>query len=411
MNEIALVFKKELPKLVANRQLAELLRRFRIAFANKNSDHIEFFGGNLIGVHVIRFSDKDFSTFFNDILHVDYDALSAELKTVKGINANWKIASDVFNLTCIYLIHLFLTSKELDKKQREEAALNIGILFNYRCISALLNYYFRYPIDKKVAEAVYSVLSKHFLLKDLGTWQKFMEFRANAMVGKDSIHRKALELFDDDMALVNVMNDSQGRVRDTVKNMYKYFITVHQTGQRVGTQTSIVIGTDGDAVIKDRVNGLNIYSSYICSVVTDKTSFIKKDLLDVIEDVIYTVQPKQLLQTLEWLSDHYYSHEHETFVESLIKKVMVHSYQYLLSHRYILANKKDITGLLLKLRGIYTSSRSNDMTLIELRDLGNKMVQLALGDITLQAAASVRTSVFLYISLRAYTKQYYTGRN
>jgi hypothetical protein len=410
MKTIRSVFDEQFPNLIADKKLAEELHRFRIAFANKNNDHLEFFGGNLTGVHVIRFSDKDFSTFFNEILNINMTSLAAELKKVEAIDANWKIASDVFNLTCIYLIHVFLVSKQLTPAQREEAAINIGIIFNYRCISALMNYYFKYPIDKKLAEAVYSTLSKHFLLKRLGTWQDVMVYRAESIISKTGIHRKALENFDNDASLINVMNDSQGRIRDTMKNYYKYFIKVHSSGDRYSTSTSVGMSTDGTLIIKDRINGLSIYSDYIYSVLTDKQSFIRQELLDIVVDIIYTVQLKQFIITLEWLSDNYYVHENASFVDSIIKKIMVHSYHYLIDNRYILNNKKDIAGLLTRLRGIYTSSRSSDSDLLELRVLGDKLVKLAIGDITAQATSSIRTSVFLYISLRAYTKSYYTGK-
>mgnify|MGYP000662071918 CR=1 FL=1 len=36
--------------------LAQRVIEFQIAFVNKNEEHMAFFGGNLTGVHVVRFT-------------------------------------------------------------------------------------------------------------------------------------------------------------------------------------------------------------------------------------------------------------------------------------------------------------------------------------------------------------------
>ena len=401
-------FQQQFEHLKPDRTLADAIYKYQTAFVNKNSEHLEFFGGNLTGVHVVRFSEKDMRVFFEDILGVDYVILSHALKSVDAINENYRISSDTFNLTCMYLMHVFLTSQQLPEKQRELSALDASLLFNYRCISALLNHYFKYPIDRKLAEATYAVLSQRYLIKQLGSWHEVMLYRAESLVGQKSIHRKVIEQFTDDYAIVNAINDGQGRVRDMLKNIYAEFIKVHRSGERFSSTSSVTIDADGSEIIKDRVHGLEIYTAYLFSVLPDQNSFIKMELVDIIANLIYTVQEKQLIKTLQWISEHSIG-EQSAFIETLIRNVMVYSYQYLLSHGYILKNRQDIAGLLSKLRGVYTSSRSTETELIALRETGNQLITFAIGKINEQAMASIRTSVFLYLSLRAYTKNHYAN--
>ena len=53
------VFEDECSHLVANSALVKRLHDYQLGFVNKNSDHIDFFGGYLTGVQTVRFTDAD----------------------------------------------------------------------------------------------------------------------------------------------------------------------------------------------------------------------------------------------------------------------------------------------------------------------------------------------------------------
>jgi hypothetical protein len=409
MSTLLSVFSERFNHVKFNAQLAKQIYQFQVAYVNKNQEHMEFFGGNLTGVNVLRMTDKDFKIFYNDILGVDQQELAAALLALDSINENWKISSDCFNLTCMYLIHAFMTSKIINTKDKERACLDIALLFNYRCITALITYYFRYPIDNKLAEATYAELSQRFLIKKLGSWSEVMIYRAQSMISKDNPNYNALLRFNDDYGVIVLINDSQGRVKDMIKNIYAEFIKVHRSGGKIATTSSVMIDADGEEIVKDKTHGLETYTSYLMTVLPDEHSFVKQELVDIIVKLVYTCHRKNLEKTLYWLSEHYISDRHNE-IEHFVKLVMVHSYQYLLEHSFILKNKQDIAGLLSKLRNVYISSRSNDSELNDIRAIGDKMIKEAVGKINDQATASVRIGLVLYLSLRAYTKNHYTDR-
>ena len=92
-------FKKELSYLEIDSKLVKRLANFKHSFINRNDDHIKFFGGNLLGVEVVRYLQADRDTWFGEVLDIDDDALTESLYSLEVINEEYKRTSDVVNLT------------------------------------------------------------------------------------------------------------------------------------------------------------------------------------------------------------------------------------------------------------------------------------------------------------------------
>ena len=400
------VFDEHLGKLKFNQALANQLYRFQVEFVNKNEEHMAFFGGKLLGVQVVRFNDKDYEKFF-DILDLDPDKIKYEiLHNIDAIKETWKVTNDVFSMTSMYLVHRFLTTPLMDEVKRERAALDVALIFNYRWISAFIRDYFRFPADPKLAQATYANLSNRFLIKKLNSWQEVLTYRASEMLNKDGIHRDIFMKFNNDDAIVYAVNDSQGRIRDMVKNIYSEMSKANSNGERIHVTSSTTIDSDGADVIKDRAHGLESYTTYILSVLPDRNSFIKQELIQVVVRVMSTMQERGFVKVLDWLSTNSGS---DPRVENFIRLIMMHSFNYLSEHGSVLKNTKDLAGLLSKLKGIYNSSRSTDEDLIALREMGTLLIGESIGKTNEQTVAAIRTGVFLYVCLRSYTKHHYGG--
>lgn len=402
------VFDEACEHLVFNQDLATKFYRQQVGFVNKNSEHMEFFGGSLTGVQVVRWVDRDFNLFFDENLEIDVFLLKDGIKEVDDINMDHKVSSDAFNLTCTYLIHKFLTSQLMDPKRRERAAMDIALLFQYKCLCSILANSFRYPADPKLAQATYANLSYRFLIKKLGSWQEVLSFRAQEMISPEGLHRKALERFNDDLAIVYCINDSQGRLRDLIKNIYSEMMKAKNAGDRIYTTGGTMVDADGEEIFKDKANGLESYSNYVLGIATDRNSFIKTELVQIVVKMMHTMQPKGFARVLEWIPDALMK-SGKSKTEELIVLTMQHSYNYLLSNGYSVRASKDITSILTKLKTIYISSRVTDADLLKMRELGSEIVTESIGKTNEQSVAAIRTGLFLYICLRAYTKQYYTS--
>ena len=405
LGEIKAVFERLAPHLKPDEKLARQLREFRIEFMSKNPEHMAFFGGNLTGVHVVRFTSKDRMKFFSDICQVDEYELEEELRKTKAIKPEWLVSGDPLNNICFWLIHIYCVSK-LNEKAKQAAMMEAALIMHYRFLTSTLYRFFKYPVDPALAEAVYSQLSNKFSLKQYGTWQATLESRCEKLFDKSSIHYRTILNYENDDAIVRMINDTQGRVKDMIKNIYKVFDQVRRQGSRIKS-TSMLFEYEGEVVLRDKTKGLQIYTQYMHSIVGDKSSFIKQDILSVIETVIPTAPPKLVEQTLEWCSNNH-KYIAKDLVHQLIDKTLLHSFNYLENNRNVYRGGGDLPQLVTKLKGIYSSSRSTDPLLKEIRQLAEDIVKKTKLTKSSTTIAAVRSAVLLYIVIRAFTMTHFS---
>lgn len=394
-------------KVKFDRKLMKKIYKFQLEFISKNEDHMAFFGGNLTGVHVLRFTDKDFNYFYQDIIKIDPNDVKENLKYVKELNLDWKIVTDVFNLTTMYMVHRFYTSPLLSKRDREKAAADTCMLFNYRTICGIITDRFRYPADHRIASKTYENLSNRFLIKQLGNWQEVLEYRSKDNVSKTSTHLKTIEKFNDLYGVRYLITDNFGRISDMIKNIYREFINVHQQGDRIGSENMTEFGEGGVEEFKDKVTGFQVYNDYIFSILSDRNSFIKPELLNIVSKTIPTASARQTEKVLVYLSENYYEVKNIKLFEDFINKCLEHSFNYLEVNGMLLKSNYDLSNILVKLKGMYMSSRSTEVILSDIRDLGETIVKDATNKTNSQLISSVRSAIILYIFLRSFTKDHY----
>jgi len=394
------VFSKHFKHVKFDSKLAREVYNYQVGYINSNPEILSFYGSNLLGTHVVRFKDSDVIRFYDVVLDVDFEDLRTDLMSVKSINQDFKISSDTFNLTIMYVIHRFLTSPILTEDKRGRAAYDTALVFFYRSMAAILSDWFRYPADPKIAQAAYSKLNNKFLLKQLGSWHKVMDYRANALVDKGSIHYKKLVLFNDDLSVVYAINDSQGRIKDLLKNYYREFSKVHAEGESVGTRSSTYIDIEGEEVIKEKTKGVEGHVVYMRHVITDQHSFIRDDLVYIINNISSNSSTRTIRNVLLWLSNNYTDNKLHNDIDEFISTIVVHTY-HLIQQEIRPTNMRDYPMILGRLKGLYLSSRSTDTELMRIRELGDKLLSMALHKKLNQGLVlSTRTSIILYISLR-----------
>lgn len=401
------VFDEECTTLAIDRQLVKQIKLYQTNFVNKNEDHISFFGGNLTGVKIVRFLPADRDRWFGEILKTDDGPLSEKLERLPAINTDHHVASDVMNLSCVWLAHKVATSPNLTKEEKKEAQINIFLILQYKFLTSLLFRYFKYPADEAVAAATYAQLSLKFSIKEYGSWQAVLEARAEDIIHERSIHRITIDTMLRDEKVTYLLSDSQGRIRDMLKNIYRVFDQVNKSGLRISTVSSVV-EHDGVSILKDKTKNINAYERYIHSIITDKNSFIREELTRVIEKVMHTMPPRLFYMTLEWMSDNYAQHGVPE-IERVVTNTILHCFDYLSQNRDILKDTGDLPMLLSRLRGSYMSARSTDPALFALREDMEKIIRKATDTKSNSLVASVRTGVLLYICLRTLTMRHYSN--
>lgn len=381
-------------------------------FVNKKQEHIEFFGGTLTGVHVVRFTDTDRDRIFSEILNTDEGDLETAVYSIpfikgkQGVNRSWMISSDIFNISCVYLLHAIEHGTSLDENQKHEAKIRVCSYLFYKFLTSLLYQYFKYPADPEVAQATYANLTNKFALKQFGNWHSTIRDLAEKAVDPKGIHEECIKNLEDER-VIYFLNDTQGRIRDMLKNIYSVFDRLNREGVRITSSSSLQESEDGEMILKENTKSPGVYARYLKTIISDRNSFIKQELVDVIVSIMHTMSPRLLMQTLEWTSENYQKVKNGE-IDQAVDIVMEHAIDYLSGDRS--SNRNHLLTLVDKLRGAYMSSRSTDEKLLKARDLIERIVKNATHSRNDSGIAAVRTAWMLYIVLRAYSKNHYSSR-
>lgn len=414
------VFDDECQDLKIDQQFFKKVCELEARFVCKNQDSLEFFGGNLIGVQRVRFTADDRDRLFTDILEADDHILQERVYALRSssgipvINQDFIISSDIFNISVIWLLHAVHRSPHLDAERKQEAKVRLALYLIYKFTTSWLTHSFRYPADPEIAAAAYDQLSLKFILKQTGSWGAALRVFATNAVDPNGIHGKTIERLDYDTEhlsvnpVTNMLNDMKGRINDMLKNLYGVLVRTKEQGKRVKLSSSFV-ETDGELVFKDQTKSLGNYTRYLKSIVSDKNTFIRQELVEVVAKTMHTMPERLLLNTLGWMSDNY-ARTTDGIVEEVINSTMEHAFEYLSANRSALHNKADLAGLLVKLRGTYTSSRATEKSLLDARALVESLVRTATKTKNDSVIAATRTGVMLYIVLRAYCMHHYANR-
>lgn len=403
------VFKEHCTDLEANDKLVKALRRYDSDFTNKNQEHITFFGGNLLGVQKVRFVDADRERWFYEIVGCDESQVQTDLYELDDVHEERAVTSDAMNLSCVYLAHVIMNSKTLSKEVKHEAMVIVFSVMLYKFLTSRLYRLFPYVANEATAAAAYASLSKKFDIKQLGNWLAVIRSMASAVVEtvpKQSIHYNTILKMDTDTDVTYVVSDVQTRMRNMLKGLYQAHLTANIQGNKIST-TSSIVEHDGEAMLKDKTKSPLIYIRYITSVITDKDSFMREELLVIIEKLMHTMSPKLFREVLLWMSNNYKERGADS-VDTVISETIIHSLDYFNHNRNLIRHTTDLPELLSKLRGVYMSSRSTDPVLMHLRDTLGKLITTATGNKNETAISSVRTGVMLYIVLRTMTMNHYT---
>ena len=210
-------------KVNIDRKLLKRLRDIRVRFMNKNSDHLEFFSGNLIGVNPVRYiPSKDKEEWFNDIVLIDTLAAKRYLREIdeKDLNPDWIRANDLVNLSSIWLMYKIFNEKSFTINEKIAGMTDTILMLQYKFLTSILTRYLPYPTDRSIATATYEALSMKFEIRQYGSWQGLLENRAKDIINIRSIHYNTITKMDTVAGVVYMISDVQGRLKAVCQKIY-----------------------------------------------------------------------------------------------------------------------------------------------------------------------------------------------
>lgn len=403
------LFDGQCSHVTVNESLCKTIEMQQVGFVCKNKDHIDFFGGNLLGVQRVRFTDTDRIKWFEDVIQMDEQTLKDFINRLPDIDKTHKVSSDTFNLSCVWMMHKVYiagSKRAISPALAEKTLVCIGLMLLYRFFTSRLSRHFKYLTDEPTALATYNRLTNKFDIKRLGSWQAVFHDRATNLTGATGLHHKVLEKMDNDKQVVYLLNDTQNRIRAMLKKIYGEFLDVHSQGIKVYS-TSANVEYDGEVMFKDKSETLTQYGRYLNEVATDRNAFIKIELINIIADALPTMSPRMLTEVLEWVAANF-KLDRTGALDKLIDNILLHAFEVILDDKSLATKHVDITKLVITLRGIYMSSRNTEKILLQNRKETEKLVKKVIKTSNQSAIASVRTGFMLYLVMRAFTMRYYT---
>lgn len=400
------VFDQESQHLTIDRRFAKSIVQFERRFVNQRQENLEFLGGVLLGTPKFRFFDSDRQSWFDELLEIDDVVLRRQIHGLSEVDPTHKVASDPFNLSVIYIVYrLFIT--DLKDDERYAAQMSALQLLHYRFLSSLMAHYLPYEPDRRVVEAVYAQLNHRYSLKRAGSWMALIQSRCEDILSQDSIHYKTLRQFQPYKDGIDyLLNDIQGRIREIVKKLIDVFHQVRQSEIRV-MKRSTTVELDGELHIRDMVRSDQRYRRYIHQVVRDQPSFIRDDLVQVIESLVYTLSHRHFMAGLRYLSDNA-GRDADPRIDEFVDEIIVHALDHLQQNRQDFNRRLDLGMILQRLRSVYMSSRSKNPSLLKIRDLGSQIFSDALETRNTNVISSVRSGCMLYIVLRTLAIDHFT---
>lgn len=382
------------------------LRRYERAFVNKNENHINFFGGVLMGVHPVRFTQDDRQDWFDDLVGVDESILKTAIGKLDTIVHSRIVSTDTMNLSCVWMMHKFTTNKSLPEEFREEGALLIAQILNYKFFTSTLTGWFRYNADPQVAQTTYALLTKKFGLKVTGSWGALIKKRSYDVVKKGGLHWKTLNEFHPDFKIVDMVNDLWGRVKSILKYIRDVFTTAQNMPEYQIQTTGNTLVLDGEVRIRDKTKAITEYIDYTLSIIHDRRSFVKKELFGITLKVVGDVPIKNIESTLEYMSNNA-SVKADPNIDKFIRAVIEHGVSYVTSNPSVMRNKSDLAGMLRRMRGLYTAAKTNDPDIKRIRYLGEEIASKGGKTRNKQVIIAVRTYIACYVILRTMVMHHY----
>lgn len=384
-------------------RLVNHLERFVQNFINKSPEHVKCLGSNLTGVYRLSWTRQDRLDWEDNFLQIDGSELRQRILAIPYMDDVGRVAADNFNISCVWLCHGFYRS-DLPPRVKEKAMKLAMDILQYKLLSSIHSHYFKFPVDQNVAEATYAELSRKFDIKRYGSWRKVLDARSENIIATGEIHEQTIRAFDDDIAVVRMIQDIQFRLRDKIKNIWEVMARVIENDMKFGSVSSTV-ELDGALVTRDIERLSTEYVHFIKECAAERDRFIKPDLMEVIESTMSTMPVKPFEALLLDFTGKVAQSNSKAL--ELIDITMEHLFNVVLADRKIEMRISDPASVLLRIRGLYTASRSNNELLTRMQEIAEKFVRKDIKIVNNANVAALRTGLLLYIVLRAMVKEHY----
>jgi len=347
-------FEKNLHDLKINKALAISIKQYRYRWINKKEDNHLFLGSDLTGVYSPMFTSIDTRQFFTDVIMEDRDHLQQEVYKVKGINKNFEVSSNIFNIITMWIIKNFI------EKKMEDAALDMFLIFAYRTFVSLHSRYFMYPVTKAIGMAVVARMSNKYLVKKLGTWNNVFIYRSKDFISTKGVnHRRIMKFKTDDV--VKAINDGSGRLKSALLQVYSLTVEVAKQGEQITTKSTTIQDDEGGEIIRDITGGYSSILTDLHAIIIDEHKLVNETYVDVVVKIVGGhIDKTELIRLLKWLSSNFTGTKESKKITEVVDKAITITLNYLNRKGQTSINGSNLYNILTDIKNVWSVRREED---------------------------------------------------
>lgn len=403
MKNIKAVLDKHFASVKVDAKLVDRMQSYLDAFRTRNEDHIHFFSSNSFAIHKVIFTTADKLEWILDILDLEESEIRADIIDLPTIKPEWKKYTDVMNLSCVYLIHRIFNSN-MPANKKEEGMVVCAMILNIKFLTSFMNAVIHYKTSEETSDKIYDSLSYKYALKKTGTWYGLLIKRSEDMIAPNSIHYKTIKTFEPDEKVLYFISDPQTRIKDLVKNLYDQMILVKEDEVR-RLKSSMMVEMEDGITVRDVSSQYESYNNYIHTVITDRNSFIKVEVANVVQGLMGDGLPPTVLSDALVKFYEFYNKKDKDCLR-LLELILLHAFDKIQQDKEIQKKANNIGELLVYMHSLYTAARSKD-DIVEMREIGDRFIKKRVKASNSTVIASTRTGLMLYILARTFLKDKY----
>lgn len=386
--------------ITVDNELMKRIKQFRMEWAIKkidsNTSNLDFLSGVTMGVQRVRFSTMDEGILFREVLRIDGPVLQKELYRVKGINKDWAVSRNIIYQTLLYII------KEAEIRNYDvELIKEVYYVMAYKMITSMLSTRFKdFTLDPRIANLVVEKMSGKFILKQLGSWHKYFEYRASFILPGSKLAEKMMKKYDVELS-IDVLSYIQGTIKSTVNRVYSVIVEVYNSDNTIDTNTMLKLENE-EMVLSDLKSSYSKYSGIALARV-NSVDFVNDNYIYLLSEVSENLNVILFKTMLDNMSKKGLESIDDT--KDIVDDIIKYAISYLVRIDKIHHVDNNIMSTLRQLRAYFGSSKIKEPEVINLKKRTMEIVNDNTSVKTSWILTTMNINLILYIFLLAVIKR------
>ena len=393
-----------------DKKFLERITKWRNKFYSKNSEHVGFFSSASFGLYIPKWTSEEDDEWLTEIIGIDEEEIADYVYELPSINKDFQVSSNILSISFIYLMHKATINKSLSTVDNDKVRKTLMEILVARYMTSIMyKYFYRGKTSPEVSTEVFERLSKRFDLKVAGNWKNWIEMKSEGFVLGDDQRQDAkyakqevFQRFEDEL-VVRKLNSIKSQLNKAAIEINSVFRQVLEDQDKIASKSALSMSVDG-LYLADLVRDQTKYLHYQDAIFIDKNTFIKEDLLAVIEQSMPTISSNIFRGALEWILDNQMESKYKRKIMEVRHDILIYAIQLIKDENL---HTNDLVQVGYRLRQNILSGKNNDRTVLKVRKMIDEFIVKFRPQSKGKLVSLERSAIMIYIVLRTLAMNYY----